>query len=94
LKPIHDQFSRANQYIDVEKVINLDEYAGCSFDVWASTPAILWTADRPQERGIHVHVRDPNGKWLVDDTFGVVIHQGMELNRLWLLNTMVANTII
>ncbi len=94
LKPLHDQFSRANQYVEVDRLINLDEYAGCSFDVWASTPAILWTADRPQERGIHVHVRDQNGKWLIDDTFGTVIHQGVVLDRIDMLERMVANTII
>lgn len=94
LKPLHDQFSRASHYIDVVKSINLDDYAGCSYDVWASTPAVLWTADRPQERGIHVHVRDPNGAWLIDDTFGTVIHQGAALDRVALLNKMIENTII
>jgi hypothetical protein len=56
LKPLHDQFSLANKYEDVTKTINLDDYTGLPFQVWASTPAVLWTANRPQERGIHVHV--------------------------------------
>ncbi len=56
LKPLHDQFSRANTYVDVDKAIDLDEYDGLPFQIWASTPAVLWTAVRPQERGIHVHV--------------------------------------
>ena len=37
--------------------------------MWASTPAVLWTAERPQERGIHVHVYE-DGQYVVDDTFG------------------------
>src|ERR1041384_7671960 len=51
LKPLHDQVNRANHYVDVGKKIDLDDYAGLPFQVWASTPAVLWTANRPQERG-------------------------------------------
>jgi hypothetical protein len=92
LKPLHDQFSKANNYVDVDKVINLDDYPGLPFQVWASTPAVLWTADRPQERGIHVHIyRD--GKYLIDDTYGVVHYQGKVLERAQLLEAMVASTI-
>lgn len=91
LKPLHDQFSRANQYEDVEAVINLDEYPGLPFQVWASTPAVLWTAQRPQERGIHVHVYQ-DGEYLIDDTFGTVIYQGKALQRSDLFDTMVKNT--
>lgn len=92
LKPLHDQFSRANQYVDVTTEINLDDYAGLPFQVWASTPAVLWTAERPQERGIHVHVYK-DGKYLEDNTFGVVRYQGKVLQRADLLSTMVAGTI-
>lgn len=92
LKPLHDQFSRANTYEDVTAEVNLDDYAGLPFQVWASTPAVLWTAARPQERGIHVHVyRD--GDYVVDDTFGTVIYQGRALDRSELLSVMVANTV-
>lgn len=91
LKPLHDQFSRANQYDDVSISINLDDYLGLAFQVWASTPAVLWTAARPQERGIHVHIYK-DGKYLIDDTYGTVIYKGQELKRSDLLQTMVANT--
>jgi hypothetical protein len=92
LKPLHDQFSLANQYDDVVTTINLDDYAGLPFQVWASTPAVLWTANRPQERGIHVHVYK-DGQYLVDDTFGTVIYQAQQLQRAALLEGMVARTI-
>jgi hypothetical protein len=92
LKPLHDQFSRANQYVDVIAEIDLDEYVGLPFQIWASTPAVLWTADRPQERGIHVHVHK-DGEYLIDDTFGIVRYQGTVLQRSDLLKTMVAGTI-
>lgn len=91
LKPLHDQFSRANQYDDVTSIINLDDYPGLAFQVWASTPAVLWTAERPQERGIHVHVYK-DGQYLRDDTYGTVIYKGKELQRAVLLETMVGNT--
>lgn len=92
LKPLHDQFSRANQYEDVKTEIDLDEYRGLAFQVWASTPAVLWTASRPQERGIHVHVYQSD-EYLIDDTFGTVIHEGRALERSALLNSMVGSTI-
>lgn len=91
LKPLHDQFSRANQYVDVLSTINLDEYSGLPFQVWASTPAVLWTAQRSQERGIHVHVYKDR-QYLIDDTYGTVIYQGRPLERTRLLEMMVANT--
>lgn len=92
LKPLHDQFSRANHYEDVVTEINLDDYVGLPFQVWASTPAVLWTATRAQERGIHVHVYK-DGDYLIDDTFGTVIYQGKTLQRKDLFDIMVANTI-
>jgi len=92
LKLLHDQFSRANQYEDVTKEINLDDFPGLPFQVWASTPAVLWTANRPQERGIHVHVYK-DGQYVVDDTFGVVRYQGKVLERSRLLEAMVQRTI-
>lgn len=92
LKPLHDQFSRANQYNDVEREVNLDDFVGLQFQVWASTPAVLWTASRPQERGIHVHVYK-DGSYLVDDTFGTVIYKGRALQRSALLDCMVESTV-
>lgn len=91
LMPLHEQFHRANDFEDVEDEISLDDFDGLPFQVWASTPAVLWTADRPQERGIHVHVYE-NSRYLIDDTFGTVIHRGMKLDRSDLFTAMVANT--
>lgn len=93
LKPMHDQFSRASTYVDVEKELNIDDYPDAEFALWASTPAVLWTADRPQERGIHVHL-GVGGQRLIDDTFGKVIYKGEVLERTALLGKMVAGTIV
>lgn len=93
LKPLHDQFAAADNFVFPERELNLDDYNGCTFDVWASTPAILWTANRPQEMGVHIHIKDGT-RWLVDDTFREVIYQGKPLDRTDLLMTMIERTII
>lgn len=92
LKPLHDQFSNSDTYETPDRTLNLDNYAGLRFELWSSTPAVLWTADRPQEKGIHVHVYDKEGR-IIDDTFGSVIYQGQFLDRKIMWQNMVNNTI-
>jgi len=92
LKPLHDQFSNSNSYIYPDRALNLDDYSGLAFEMWASTPAVLWTANRPQERGIHVHVYS-EGRRIIDDTFGRVIYRKKALNRTELWQNMVRNTV-
>lgn len=92
LKPLHDQFNNSNSYIVPQHNLDLDEYSGLDFDIWSSTPAVLWTADRPQEKGVHVHVYK-DGKRIVDDTFGRVTHKGKELDRESLWQQMTGNTL-
>jgi hypothetical protein len=92
LKPLHDQFSNSNTYIIPDRRLDLDGYGGFKFELWSSTPAVLWTANRPQEKGIHVHVYE-KGRRIVDDTFGVVVYQGQELSRDQMWQNMVHNTV-
>lgn len=92
LQPLHEQFNNSNQYIVPERELDMDDYPGLDFDLWPSTPAILWTANRPQEKGIHVHVYK-NGRRVVDDTFGRVVYKGNELDRAKLWNHMTSNTL-
>ena len=94
LKPLHDTFMTAVGFEMPERTINLDEYPDCNYALWASTPAILWTAKRPQEKGIHVHVHRPSGERFVDDTYGEVILDGKALVRDNLLALMVERTIV
>ncbi len=92
LKPIHDLYPTAHTHITPDKCLNLDAFgSSVSFVAWASTPAVVWTAKRPQEHGIHVHVAE-SGKRIIDDTFGQVIHEGVALNREALLERMFNNT--
>lgn len=93
LKPLHDAFAKNLKYETPSRELNLDSYQGCSYTVWASTPAIVWTAERPQEFGIHVHVHSGNTR-VVDDTFGKVILNGKPLERSKLIEAMIARSII
>lgn len=94
LKPLHDQFNNSNTYITPERDLNLDKHEGRRFEIWASTPAVLWTADRPQEKGVHVHVYEDEGvRRIVDDTFANVIYKGKLLDRKMLWEKMVQNTL-
>ncbi len=95
LKPLHDQFNNSNAYITPDRTINIDEYADHEFEIWSSTPAVVWTADRPQEQGIHVHiyVDGIGGRRIVDNTFGQVIFKGVPLDRKLLWRQMTAHTL-
>lgn len=93
LKPLHDSFAKTLKYVTPDRILNLDDYEGCTYTIWASTPAIVWTAEREQEFGIHVHVHDGPGR-IVDDTFGEVILNGKSLNRSDLVEKMMRRTIV
>lgn len=92
LKPLHDQFNNSSSYVLPDRELNLDEYEGLDFEIWSSTPAVLWTADRPQEKGIHVHIIK-GGRRIVDDTFGVVLRKGKRLDRSALWKRMAEHTL-
>lgn len=94
LKPLHDQFNNSNTYVTPTRVLNLDDFKGHHFDIWSSTPAVLWTAERPQEQGIHVHIYEGEGpRRIEDNTFGGVIYKGKVLDRKTLWQAMTANTV-
>lgn len=96
LKPLHDQFNNSNTYVTPDRSINLDEYPDKEFEIWSSTPAVVWTADRPQERGIHVHIYEGSiegRRRIEDNTFGEVIYKGVVLDRKLLWEQMTNNTI-
>ena len=92
LKPLNDQLAKNTQFEEPDRTLNLDEYPDCDYTIWASTPAIVWTADRPQEKGIHVHVNNGSNR-IIDDTFRVVVLDGKQLKRKELLQAMFERTI-
>src|SRR6266705_5350744 len=93
LKPLHDEFAKTLKYETPKRTLDLDQYRGCTYTIWASTPAILWTASRPQEFGIHVHVHEGNIR-VVDDTFGEVRLNGKAVERECLIRSMIDRCVI
>ncbi len=93
LKPLHDSFAQTLKYVTPGRPLYLDEYDGCTYTIWASSPAIVWTAAREQEFGIHVHVHNGADR-IVDDTFGEVILDGKTLERSELVAMMMERTIV
>ena len=67
---------RAPRTLDVEQA----SYSG-GVQIWASNPALVWTSDRPEEAGLHIHLYDVQGNLTVDDTFDHVVLDGIELNE-------------
>ncbi len=41
-------------------------------DIWGSNQAIIWTAHKPEEEGLHIHWYASDGTMLRDDTFDTV----------------------
>lgn len=68
---------RAEEALDVR----LADYGG-GVQIWASNRAILWTAPRPEQEGIHVHLF-PSGKGPPDpdETFSEVRLNGLLLDE-------------
>lgn len=48
--------------------------------LWASNPAIIWTADRAEQEGVHVHAYDGCGSRIVDETYSEVEIDGEQIN--------------
>jgi len=66
----------ASERLDIRQA----DYPG-GVQVWASNPAILWTAPRSEQQGIHVHLfKDCEGHPVVDETFGEVAIDGVTLD--------------
>ena len=93
LQPLHDRYARTLKYDVPGRTLNLDEFSGHTYTIWASTPAVVWTAARPQELGIHVHVHRGRER-VVDDTFGRVVLDGKSLNRGKLIEAMISRASI
>ncbi|MBN8693516.1 MAG: hypothetical protein J0L69_09985 [Bacteroidetes bacterium] len=72
---------RTIKIVDRELNIQQKDYPG-GIQIWGSNPAIIWTAKRNEEAGIHVHVfKDKGGtEAFADETFGKVNIDGIELN--------------
>lgn len=69
------------------------DYPG-GIQMWASNPALLWTAPRPEEEGIHLHgyARDKCTR-IDDDTFASVTLDGIHVDEEQLRYFMAQNAL-
>jgi hypothetical protein len=56
------------------------DYSG-GIQIWASNPALVWTAERPEDEGLHVHAFDDAGGIEIDETFSRVVVDGILLDE-------------
>jgi len=57
-----------------------EEFPG-GIQIWGSNAAFLWTGDRSEEEGIHIHAfGSDETRPVIDDTFGTVIIDDVELD--------------
>jgi len=62
--------------------INQADFPG-GIQIWGSNPAFIWTSDRNEEEGIHVHAfREPGNEPDLDDTYGEVTIDEVRSKRL------------
>jgi len=75
-------FQRRHAMKPAKRTIAIDqsEYPG-GIQLWGSNPALLWTARRSEEEGIHLHVIDNDGhSTIVDETYSRVTIDGVALD--------------
>lgn len=62
-------------------IASLSDFPG-GVQMWASNPALLWTAPRPEEEGIHLHGYAADRKFrIADDTFSSVTLSGITVDE-------------
>lgn len=94
-RTLSPDFKRANRVKTVERSITLSQadYPG-GIQIWASNPALVWTADREEEQGIHLHAYDDKHSMpLKDDTFSSVVIDGLELDYAQIAQLMAQNAL-
>ena len=67
-----------------------EDYCAAGILIWGSNPAILWTAARSEQAGIHVHAfRDVNEPPTIDDTYERVEVDGISLDAAMVRTYMI-----
>jgi hypothetical protein len=74
-------FLRRRPIKPAKKVIEIDQskYPG-GLQIWGSNPALVWTARRSEEQGIHLHVFSEDGSsTILDETYSRVTIDGVPI---------------
>jgi len=79
---LKDKYSKPRQVVDAQKHLDIEQSKFPNgISIWASNPALIWTASRPEEKGIHVHAYTDDGVDTVNDTYASVRIDGIDLER-------------
>jgi hypothetical protein len=80
---------------EATKTISLRQcdYLG-GIQIWGSNPAIIWSSEKPEEAGIHVHAHKQDGEPADhDDTFSIVEIDGVRLDPVMVRTLMAQNSL-
>jgi hypothetical protein len=74
--------SQATARVNPNRTIDLGRHldAGRHIRIWGTHQALVWTAERPEESGVHVHVYNDKGDYVVDETFDRAIWRDVILD--------------
>jgi len=73
--------------------IRQGEYPG-GIQIWGSNPAIIWSAQKNEEEGVHIHTfNEEGGPVVLDDTFSAVRIDDVTLNPLMVRTLMAQNAL-
>lgn len=73
--------------------ISQSDYPG-GIQIWGSNPAIIWSAEKAEEAGIHVHAYNGIDEWpVIDDTFSAVTIDGVPLDPAMVRTLMAQNAL-
>jgi hypothetical protein len=73
--------------------VSQQEYPG-GIQIWGSNPAIIWSGEKSEEEGIHVHAfKGEDSSPDLDDTFSTVTIDGVTIDPVMVRTLMVQNTL-
>jgi hypothetical protein len=88
-KLLHRQLTKVNRKL----IVDQKDFPG-GIQIWGSNPAIIWTAKRTEEGGIHVHLfKSSKGKPYSDETYGYVEIDGIVLDDVMIRYYMVQKSL-
>lgn len=84
--------SKSPKKINKRREISQENFPG-GIQIWGSNQSILWTGDREEEEGIHLHAFMEDGFRRHDDTYSEVIIDGIALDPLMIRTFMAQKAI-
>jgi hypothetical protein len=81
LTALAQQYNKEQKFVESTLKLDLRDFKDCTWEIWVSTPAIVWTYDKPQITGIHAHIY--HDSWLiVQGIFGEIVGVGGDSLKL------------